>query len=120
MAQKADIPPMTFAWILAVPVIETVVVMLRRMIRGHNPLHPDREHLHHHLLRLGVPRRAVTLVILSVVLLSGAFGILGWQASIPEWFLVGAFFMAGLIHLVFMEFVLSRIGLRELAGTESA
>lgn len=117
MAQKVGVPPMTFAWILAVPVIETVVVMLRRMIRGHNPLHPDREHLHHHLLRLGVSRRVVTLVILSAVLFSGAFGVLGWRANIPDWFLVGAFFMAGLIHFVFMEFVLSRIGPRSRSRT---
>jgi UDP-GlcNAc:undecaprenyl-phosphate/decaprenyl-phosphate GlcNAc-1-phosphate transferase len=120
IAQNVGVPPMSFAWILAVPVIETVVVMLRRIMRGHNPLHPDREHLHHHLLRLGVSRRIVTLVILSAVGFSGAFGILGWRAEIPDWFLFGAFAMAGLIHLLFMELVLSRIETRISPGTESA
>jgi UDP-GlcNAc:undecaprenyl-phosphate GlcNAc-1-phosphate transferase len=106
--QRVHVPPIVFAWILAVPVFETVVVMIRRVLHGFSPLHPDREHLHHHLIRIGVSKRLVTTLIVAMSLVGVAIGILGWVLSVPQWLLFALFMAAGFGHLAAMEFWLSR------------
>ena len=109
MVQRAGVPPIVFAWILAVPVFETVVVMIRRVLHGFSPLHPDREHLHHHLVRIGVSKRLVTILIVAMSLVGAAIGIVGWVLAIPQWLLFALFLAAGFGHLAAMEFWLSRL-----------
>ena len=43
----AALKPVTAVWILAVPICDSVSLMLRRVRRGRSPFKPDREHLHH-------------------------------------------------------------------------
>ena len=108
LVQRAGVPPIVFAWILAVPVFETVVVMIRRVLHGFSPLHPDREHLHHHLIRIGVAKRFVTMLIVAMSLVGAAVGIVGWMLGVPQWLLFALFMAAGFGHLAAMEFWLSR------------
>lgn len=46
--------PVTALWFFAVPLIDTVTVMIRRLWLGKSPFHPDRFHLHHLLLLAGL------------------------------------------------------------------
>lgn len=46
-------PPTAALWLFAVPLIDTVSVMLRRLFAGHSPFRPDQQHAHHLLLRAG-------------------------------------------------------------------
>ena len=43
--------------ILALPILDLALAIIRRTLRGRSPLAPDREHLHHRLLDLGHSRR---------------------------------------------------------------
>jgi UDP-GlcNAc:undecaprenyl-phosphate/decaprenyl-phosphate GlcNAc-1-phosphate transferase len=57
--------------ILAVPLIDTIFSFLRRLLHGDPFSRPDREHLHHRLMRLGHgPRRSVVILWLWTALLS--------------------------------------------------
>jgi UDP-GlcNAc:undecaprenyl-phosphate GlcNAc-1-phosphate transferase len=47
------ITPTLALWIIAVPLIDSVCIMLRRIRKGRSPFAPDREHLHHILLLAG-------------------------------------------------------------------
>jgi UDP-GlcNAc:undecaprenyl-phosphate GlcNAc-1-phosphate transferase len=59
--------------ILAVPLIDTGFSFLRRVVKRQSFSTPDREHLHHRLMRLGHgPRRTVALLWLWTALLSAA------------------------------------------------
>ena len=49
-----DFYPISAVWILAVPIMDTVYVMLRRMIRGMSPFAADRRHVHHTLKYIGL------------------------------------------------------------------
>lgn len=53
---------------LSVPVCDTLRVMLSRIADGHSPFRPDKRHLHHILLSLGMTHRAVacSLVLAGV------------------------------------------------------
>jgi UDP-GlcNAc:undecaprenyl-phosphate GlcNAc-1-phosphate transferase len=57
-------------WCVALPVMDTLAVMIRRMREGKSPFKPDRGHIHHVLLDAGLsPRVAlISLVGLAVTL----------------------------------------------------
>ena len=57
--------------VLAVPFVDLVLAVVRRMRKGQSPFAPDKQHLHHRLLELGHShRRAVLLMYFWVALLS--------------------------------------------------
>lgn len=49
--------------ILALPLLDLALAVIRRTLRGRSPLTPDREHLHHRLLDLGHSRRAAAALM---------------------------------------------------------
>lgn len=51
--------------LLILPVYDTIRVFAIRFIQGRNPLDPDRNHLHHGLLRLGMNHSQATVTLLS-------------------------------------------------------
>ncbi|HEX5306322.1 MAG TPA: MraY family glycosyltransferase [Dyella sp.] len=57
-------------WCVALPVLDTLAVMIRRMRERRSPFKPDRGHIHHLLLDAGMGPRAalVTLVALAILL----------------------------------------------------
>lgn len=57
--------PMLLA-ILAVPVFDTLRVMITRVLKGTSPFNPDKTHLHHMFIRLGFSHIGATVTILSL------------------------------------------------------
>ncbi len=52
--------------ILGVPVLDTVVAMIRRTLNGQKIYEADRMHLHHRLLSMGLSHRATVFVIYAI------------------------------------------------------
>ena len=52
--------------VLAIPILDTFYVFLRRVIRGRPPFAPDRGHLHHRLLDLGFTHAQSVLLVYAV------------------------------------------------------
>ena len=52
--------------VLIVPLYDTFRVFVKRLIRGKSPMHPDRTHLHHILLRLGCNHAQASGVLITV------------------------------------------------------
>jgi UDP-GlcNAc:undecaprenyl-phosphate GlcNAc-1-phosphate transferase len=52
--------------VLGVPVFDTLWAILRRTRKWVSPFHPDRDHLHHKLIRVGLQQRHVVLVLYFV------------------------------------------------------
>ncbi|MGO9178872.1 MAG: glycosyltransferase family 4 protein [Candidatus Limnocylindrales bacterium] len=52
--------------VLGVPIIDAFWIIVRRLARGASPFAPDRGHLHHRLLDLGLSHRAAVLVIYGI------------------------------------------------------
>lgn len=57
-------PIIAFA-ILMLPIIDTLSVIIVRLINGLSPLKADKNHIHHKLLRLGFTHKKATLFIIS-------------------------------------------------------
>src|SRR3954453_9925337 len=55
--------------VLGVPIIDTFWIIVRRLATGHSPFTPDRGHIHHRLLDLGLSQSQTVLVIYGLCLL---------------------------------------------------
>lgn len=83
------------AWVLVVslPVLDTLLVMARRVRHGHSPFMPDRTHLHHRLMALGLVHPAVVAVMYAVM---ASFGVMALVLEgHPDWYSFVALFVLG-------------------------
>lgn len=71
------VSPVVPLLILAVPITDTVSVMLKRIVRGKSPFKPDQYHLHHIFLRHGMGRAAVVRAILAISAMLCLLSLLG-------------------------------------------
>jgi UDP-GlcNAc:undecaprenyl-phosphate GlcNAc-1-phosphate transferase len=88
--------PVTALWLFALPLIDTVVTMSRRIRLGRSPFAADREHFHHILLAAGfTPKQTVGLMVLLASALAG-IGLIGHFQGVPEhWMFWGFLVVAG-------------------------
>ena len=89
--------PINVLWCVALPVIDTLVVIIKRLRVGRSPFHPDRCHFHHMLQNLGLnPRQSLAAMIFMALVLVAIGGLaqLVWpQASAGLFILVTAAYM---------------------------
>jgi UDP-GlcNAc:undecaprenyl-phosphate GlcNAc-1-phosphate transferase len=52
--------------VLGIPIIDSFWVIVRRVSKGRSPFSPDRGHIHHRLLDLGLTHRATVLLIYAI------------------------------------------------------
>lgn len=82
--------PVTALWIFAIPLVDAVGSIVRRVYYRLSPFHPDRNHLHHLLMRAGFRVQDIVHIALIMQLLIGGIGLLGFYAGVDEiWMLVG-------------------------------
>ncbi|HEX5014102.1 MAG TPA: MraY family glycosyltransferase [Candidatus Limnocylindrales bacterium] len=103
--------------VLAVPIIDAFWIIVRRVAQGRSPFSPDRGHLHHRLLDVGLSHRQTVLLIYAVCAALGVLSLLLSGAGQVYAFL-GVFVVIGLAL-----FALSRMDLGgpddEQAGRDS-
>lgn len=68
------ISPSLVLWIIAVPLLDSVCIMLRRLVKGRSPFAADREHLHHILSLVGFSVNKVLVILLSGSLILSIIG----------------------------------------------
>jgi len=61
---------------LGVPIFDSILVPVRRWILGKNMFHPDRGHIHHHLLKMGLSTRNAVLLIYGITMVFCCLSIL--------------------------------------------
>jgi UDP-GlcNAc:undecaprenyl-phosphate/decaprenyl-phosphate GlcNAc-1-phosphate transferase len=62
--------------VLGVPIIDTFWVIVRRLAAGRSPFTPDRGHIHHRLLDLGLGHRETVLLIYAICASLGLMSLL--------------------------------------------
>jgi UDP-GlcNAc:undecaprenyl-phosphate GlcNAc-1-phosphate transferase len=78
------IEPVSVLWCVALPLIDTLVVIIKRLRAGRSPFHADRAHFHHMLQDLGLgPRKTLwTMIMISLLLVAlGGLMQLIWPAA---------------------------------------
>lgn len=71
------IEPATALWIIAVPLMDTVCIMFRRLLQKRSPFSPDREHFHHILSLAGFGANGTVALMLCSSVLFACIGIMG-------------------------------------------
>lgn len=91
--------PVTALWLIAIPLMDMIAIMYRRLRKGMSPFSADRQHIHHLIMRAGfTPRQAFVLITLSAAILA-AIGVIGEHLSfVPEWVMLILFFFAFLLY----------------------
>lgn len=110
----ADAAPAVCVCVLSVPLFDTLRVMLTRIRHRRSPFSPDKNHVHHLLLRTGLNHIQTTCVLLSVTLLFIGLAILGRNWNI--WLLVSVDFVLCLV----LTLILWRIVDKKTSAGQSA
>ncbi len=91
--------PVTALWLIAIPLMDMIAIMYRRLRKGMSPFSPDRQHIHHLIMRAGFSsRQAFVLITLAAALLA-AVGVIGEHLGfVPEWLMLLLFLLAFLFY----------------------
>ncbi len=96
-----SITPVTAIWLFSVPLLDMFGVMLRRMRAGKSPFTPDRQHLHHLLMRSGFRVSEIVFTITLLHSLLGIIGLAGLYSGVSEFAMLLGFLLilAGYFYL---------------------
>ena len=67
--------------ILAVPICDTCYVMARRLYYRRPPFAPDRIHIHHRIMNLGIGHRATVVLVYGLSYLLAVYGVMSQHLS---------------------------------------
>jgi UDP-GlcNAc:undecaprenyl-phosphate GlcNAc-1-phosphate transferase len=84
MSERPALAPITAVWILALPIADTVTLLVRRSLRGRNPFRADRHHMHHILLSLGLSPARTTALLFWLALALGIGALLAERLGVPQ------------------------------------
>ncbi|QBH95101.1 UDP-N-acetylglucosamine--undecaprenyl-phosphate N-acetylglucosaminephosphotransferase [Limnobaculum zhutongyuii] len=91
--------PVTALWVIAIPLIDMIAIMYRRLRKGMSPFAADRQHIHHLIMRAGfTSRQAFVLITLAAALLA-AIGVVGEHVFfISEWMMLVLFLLVFVLY----------------------
>lgn len=102
-AQLGLYRPVLALFLLAIPLIDTAGVMLRRVLRGVSMSTPGRDHLHHVFIDSGMSTRHATIIIVAFALFIATVGVLLEMRQMPEWLMLVIFAICLLANLIFLR-----------------
>lgn len=124
----APVSPVAIGWIIALPVMDTASLMLRRILKGRSPFLADREHLHHLFIRAGYPPGQACWALAGIAFTFGGVGVLFSVYGVPDAVMAIGLLVAITLHFVFVRYAwrtmkaLRRLGQRRSreTGAEAA
>jgi UDP-GlcNAc:undecaprenyl-phosphate GlcNAc-1-phosphate transferase len=97
---QAYILPISALWCVAIPVADTLFVIIARIRRKRSPFTRDRSHLHHRMQALGLSdRTALSILLLASCLLNAGGILLVYQTSQQVGLVVFVIFLVGFTYL---------------------
>ncbi len=94
--------------VLIIPLYDTIRVFIKRMLKGKSPMHPDKTHIHHILLRLGCNHAQATGILVTVNVIFVLLGLVLKDFSdlvvLPA-ILVTAVALATILDLIFKSVI---------------
>ena len=102
--EASPISPVGIAWVLALPIIDTLNLMIRRLMRGQSPFHADRNHLHHILGRAGFTPGQTAMIFSGLTLVMAVIGLAGSFIGVPDVLLGLALVLVASAHYCFVRY----------------
>jgi UDP-GlcNAc:undecaprenyl-phosphate GlcNAc-1-phosphate transferase len=89
--EQPSFRPVTALWIAAIPLMDMLAIVIRRISNGKSPFKPDRDHLHHILQRIGFSAKKTLIIISTISVLFSTMGVLSELYNIPSAFMFTLF-----------------------------
>ena len=87
------VSPVLALWFVPIPVMDTLVLMLRRVRNKQSPFIADRNHIHHLMLEAGFGPTQAAMALAMFSLLCGLVAGQAMRIDIPQPLMLGAFFL---------------------------
>jgi len=107
----SHLSPVDVLWCVALPVLDTLAVMYRRLRQGMSPFKPDRGHIHHILLGIGLGPRACLVALVALAASMAFLGSVTTSLGLGS----GANLTAFCIFAVVYTLTVTRLWARQLA-----
>ena len=106
-----NVPPPTMLWVLGLILMDVFTVTVRRLARRRSPMSPDRDHIHHILMRRGFSPQAALLVLVGANTVLAIIGTSLWQLGVPDSWIFWSFLLVCVAYfaMFFMPFRLYRL-----------
>ena len=87
ISQKENslVPPVAPLLVLSVPIVDTITIMIKRLLRGRSPFKADKYHLHHITMKYGYRKKTTVRIILLISSMFAAISIIGVTLEIPDY-----------------------------------
>jgi len=117
------VPPAAPLLILAVPIVDTAIITIKRILNGRSPFIADKCHLHHILLDFGLNKKRTVKTILLVSAILSSFSVASTLLGAPDYYLFLMFSIYFILYLVssfYVEEMLRfKLRFRQKRGWES-
>ena len=90
--------PVTALYIIAIPLMDMVAIMARRIRKGQSPLIADRGHLHHVFMRAGFSSNATLRIITGMAVILALIGVAGNILGVPDYIMFVFFLLVFIIY----------------------
>ncbi|HET9025110.1 MAG TPA: MraY family glycosyltransferase, partial [Burkholderiaceae bacterium] len=110
------VPPAVMLWVLGLVLMDVFTVTVRRLARRRSPMAPDRDHIHHVLLRRGLGPRRTLLVLVCANIVLGLVGTALWQYGVPDWWIFWSFLAVCVVYFAVFFMPMRYYRLRSRAG----
>jgi len=82
--QSKMFSPVHALWFAAVPLMDTVNLLIKRPLAGHSPLRAGHDHFHHYLMRRGLSTGKTVALIIAIAIFFGLIGLAAIAYDINE------------------------------------
>lgn len=84
-SKNYTVSPITGLWLIAIPVIDMIAIILRRLKKGKSPFKADRLHIHHLMVRSGLSSHQALAIITFGAIVCCCVGVLGETRYWNQW-----------------------------------
>jgi UDP-GlcNAc:undecaprenyl-phosphate GlcNAc-1-phosphate transferase len=102
------VTPTSILFIIAVPLLDTFLVMTRRIQRGQSPFKADKNHIHHFLYAI---KEDIRFTVILLIAIQSIFSIIGFQLRAEDDFL--SLILFSLLFFVFLNLFDQRLKRRK-------
>ncbi len=83
--------PVTALWLFALPLMDTVSIIVRRKRHGQSPFSPGKDHIHHILQRAGYEVEQISMMGWGASVVLALIGIIGYRLGVHDGIMFSAF-----------------------------
>lgn len=98
-------PPILMIWIMALPIMDTLYLIINRKTRGVPVFKADRRHIHHILLLLNCIPRQTTLILMATSCVISSLGILLYLLGVSDYVLFYGFVIIFIFYSILSNYL---------------